>query len=66
MNTLNCSPQEALFVGDSHADIEAGKRANVLTAGVNWLDHSHGSEFLMKPDYEFSRIIDFINDVIES
>jgi len=62
---LGCSPQETLFVGDSNADIEAGKRAGVKTVGVNWLENSHGSEFLIKPDYEFSRIPDFINHVIE-
>lgn len=65
MNTLGCSPQETIFVGDSNADIEAGTRANVRTVGVNWLNHSHGSDFLIKPDFEFSRIADFIAEVIE-
>ncbi|MEO3944272.1 HAD family hydrolase [Gorillibacterium sp. CAU 1737] len=58
---LECSPQEALFVGDSNADIEAGKRANVRTVGVNRLGHSHGRDFLIKPDYEFSRVSEFIH-----
>ncbi|WP_274362321.1 HAD family hydrolase [Paenibacillus thermotolerans] len=66
MNILGCSPEETIFVGDSSADIEAGKRANVKTVGVNWLENSHGSEFLMKPDYEYSRISDFISEVIGS
>jgi len=65
MNFLDCSPQETLFVGDSNADIEAGTRANVKTVGVNWLDNSHGSKFLIRPDYEFLRISDFIREFLE-
>ncbi|MDR9857563.1 HAD family hydrolase [Paenibacillus sp. VCA1] len=60
MNALGCSPAETLFVGDSNADIEAGKRANVQTVGVNWLKNSHGSEFLIKPDYVYAHIHDFV------
>lgn len=66
MNILGCSPKETVFVGDSNANIEAGTRANVKTVGVNWLHNSHGSEFLLKPDYEYSRISDFVREVIES
>ncbi|MCM3496304.1 HAD family hydrolase [Paenibacillus sp. FSL M8-0142] len=65
MKLLGCSPQETLFVGDSQADIEAGVRAKVKTVGVNWLDNSHSSEFLIKPDYEFSSISEFISELIE-
>jgi pyrophosphatase PpaX len=66
MHILGCSPEETLFIGDSTADIEAGMRANVETVGVNWLHNSHGSKFLTKPDYEYSRIYDFVKEVIES
>lgn len=65
MKLLGCSPQETLFVGDSQADIEAGVRAKVKTVGVNWLDNSHGSELLIKPDYEFSSVSEFIKELIE-
>src|SRR5690606_2927648 len=54
LKVLGISPQNTLYVGDSNADIEAGKRADVETAGVNWLINSHGSAFTIKPDYEFS------------
>ena len=66
MNILNCSPHEILFVGDSNADIEAGTRANVKTVGVNWLENSHGSKFLIKPDYEFMRVSDFMRKFLDS
>lgn len=65
MNVLGCTPQETLFIGDSNADIEAGARANVKTVGVNWLDNSHGSKFLVKPDYEYSSMSDFIREVVK-
>lgn len=65
MNLLGWLPEETLYVGDSQADIEAGIRARVKTAGVNWLDNSHGSEFSIKPDYQFSSISDFISELIE-
>lgn len=60
LKVLGISPQNTLYVGDSNADIEAGKRADVETAGVNWLINSHGSAFTIKPDYEFSSITDFM------
>lgn len=65
MSTLGCAPHETVFVGDSNADIEAGARANVKTVGVNWLNHSHGKDFLIKPDFEYANIIDFITEIIE-
>src|SRR5690606_5415798 len=64
INALGCAPQETLFVGDSNADIEAGRRANIRTVGVNWLNHSHGSTFVIKPDYEYSSIHKFIDDLM--
>jgi phosphoglycolate phosphatase len=33
---LNVRPQETLFVGDSGVDIQTGKAADMLTAGVSW------------------------------
>lgn len=60
LKVLGIPPQDILYVGDSNADIEAGKRANVETVGVNWLSNSHGRGFTIKPDYEFSSITDFM------
>ncbi len=64
MKLLNSSADETLYVGDSNADIEAGRRANVKTAGVNWLSHSHGSPFIHKPDYLFSTVAMFIKELL--
>jgi AHBA synthesis associated protein len=36
MDTLDVSPNEAIMVGDSPADIQAGKAAGVTTVGVLW------------------------------
>ena len=36
MNTLNVIASEAVMVGDSPADITAGKAAGVTTVGVSW------------------------------
>jgi len=36
LRALGASPEEALFIGDSPHDIEAGKRAGVTTVAVSW------------------------------
>jgi pyrophosphatase PpaX len=36
LDALDSSPGEALFIGDSHHDIEAGRRAGVTTVAVTW------------------------------
>jgi AHBA synthesis associated protein len=36
MNSLGVMPDETMMVGDSHADIQAGKSAGVTTVGVLW------------------------------
>ncbi|RLB37825.1 MAG: pyrophosphatase PpaX, partial [Deltaproteobacteria bacterium] len=36
LDALDASPDDALFIGDSHHDIEAGRRAGVTTVAVTW------------------------------
>ncbi|MBW1760788.1 MAG: HAD-IA family hydrolase [Deltaproteobacteria bacterium] len=36
LDALGSSPDDALFIGDSHHDIEAGRRAGVTTVAVTW------------------------------
>ena len=36
MKTLGVNADETIMVGDSHADVEAGKGAGVTTVGVSW------------------------------
>jgi pyrophosphatase PpaX len=37
LSLLGVKNTEAMFIGDSDADIQAGKQANVYTVGVQWL-----------------------------
>ena len=48
---LNVDPQECVFVGDSPADIEAGKTAGMATVAVGWHDAYRDSLRACKPDY---------------
>jgi phosphoglycolate phosphatase-like HAD superfamily hydrolase len=36
LDALGSSPDQAFFIGDSHDDIEAGRRAGVTTVAVTW------------------------------
>ncbi|WP_255259668.1 HAD family hydrolase [Lentibacillus sp. CBA3610] len=58
LSLLDVVNDEAMFIGDSDADIEAGNRANVQTAGVQWLPEYQTSEFTAKPDNVFKTVSD--------
>lgn len=57
---LNIKNTEAIFLGDSEADILAGKQAGVHTIGVQWLPNYQTLEFSVQPDQMFSSIDEFI------
>jgi pyrophosphatase PpaX len=57
---LNITNDEAMFIGDSDADIEAGKKANVHTIGVQWLPNFQTQTFSIQPDQRVSRVGEFI------
>jgi HAD superfamily hydrolase (TIGR01509 family) len=59
LEELHVKKSEAMFIGDSNADIEAGKRAGVLTIGVQWLSESQTKDFLPIPDKIFSKVEEF-------
>lgn len=61
LSMLNVKSDNALFIGDSDADIEAGIRANVQTAGVQWLPEYQTSEFTAEPDAVFKTVSDIFN-----
>jgi 2-phosphoglycolate phosphatase len=48
---LSVEPQKCVFVGDSPADIEAGKAAGMVTIAVGWHDVYHDALRDYKPDY---------------
>ncbi|WP_210364258.1 HAD family hydrolase [Bacillus sp. REN3] len=60
---LNLSPNEAVFLGDSDADIMAGKQANVHTIGVHWLPNYQTIEFSIQPDGVFSHVNEFLSSI---
>lgn len=54
LQSLNCLPEHAAYVGDSPEDIEMGKRANMLTVGVrsdyptSWKLESYEPDIFLK------------------
>jgi pyrophosphatase PpaX len=60
LENLNVSHKEAVFLGDSEADIIAGKEAGVLTIGVQWLPNIQTSEFKTQPDEIHSSVNGFL------
>lgn len=57
---LDASPQEAMFIGDSDADIQAGIEANVLTVGVHWLPDYQTLEFAVAPNSSYQTVAEFM------
>jgi pyrophosphatase PpaX len=48
---LSVEPQICVFVGDSPADIEAGRNAGMVTIAAGWHDVYHDHLRACKPDY---------------
>ena len=51
LDALDSSPDEALFIGDSHHDIEAGRRAGVTTVAVTWGPFTREKLAAAEPDH---------------
>ncbi len=60
---LNIKNTDAIFLGDSDADILAGKEANVHTIGVQWLPNYQTLEFSVQPDEKLSNVNEFIQSL---
>ncbi|WP_152654824.1 HAD family hydrolase [Oceanobacillus sp. CFH 90083] len=60
LNKYKLRNDEAMFIGDSNADIEAGKAAKVVTVGVHWLDNVQSSHFHPAPDLFFNTTSKFM------
>jgi phosphoglycolate phosphatase-like HAD superfamily hydrolase len=54
MKRLGATPAETMFLGDSIADIRAGKAADVLTAAVQWFELVQTKHFQVAPDILFT------------
>jgi pyrophosphatase PpaX len=59
IETFGTTPEETIFIGDSDADMKAGKSAGVTAIGVNWLPNVQTSVFETKPDQVFKQVSDF-------
>ena len=51
LRVLDADPRECLLVGDSAADMEAGRRAGVWTCAVRWGYGNHEEMARWDPDY---------------
>jgi pyrophosphatase PpaX len=61
LSLLDVKNNEAMFIGDSDADIHAGVQANVLTVGVQWLPDYQTLEFSIEPHSSFNSVSEFID-----
>lgn len=63
MRALGADKSETVFIGDSEADMRAGKAAGVFTIGAHWLEHVQTPHFVTKPDLAVTRteqLLDFL------
>jgi len=61
LSLLDIDNKEAIFIGDSDADILAGMHASVFTIGVQWLPDYQTLEFSTKPDAFFRSVEEFVD-----
>ncbi|SFT02183.1 HAD family hydrolase [Paenibacillus sp. BC26] len=59
LQQLGIDNASAIFVGDSNADILAGKAAGLRTYGVRWLSTYQSSVYDRIPDGVFNRVAEF-------
>ncbi|WP_409342990.1 HAD family hydrolase [Paenibacillus sp. MBLB4367] len=59
LSMLGAGQDEAVFVGDSDADIAAGRSAGVTVIGVRWLDVVQSPVFAFEPDATVSNAEEF-------
>jgi len=56
LRRIEADAKESMYVGDSPADIVAGRRAGVLTGAALWSPENRGDPTTEHPDYEFRSI----------
>jgi len=56
LRRIRVNPRESMYVGDSPADITAGKGAGVLTGAALWSPENRGDPTTEHPDYEFRSV----------
>ncbi|GGE32249.1 phosphohydrolase [Pullulanibacillus camelliae] len=63
IDLCDATPAETIYVGDSDADIAAGKSAGVLTVGACWMERTQSEHFIQAPDRVYQQVSDFLNDL---
>ncbi|MBW8347847.1 HAD family hydrolase [Bacillus sp. IITD106] len=63
LSLLDVDGSEAMLVGDSDADIQAGVQANVFTVGVQWLPDYQTEQFSIEANAYFNSVDDFVHFV---
>lgn len=61
MDFFGSKPEEVVFLGDSNADIIAGKSAGVRTYAVQWLSTYQSTVYDVEPDAIFKNTSEFIS-----
>jgi pyrophosphatase PpaX len=61
ISSLGVAKGQTIFVGDSHADIKAGKDAGIVTIGVHWLNTVQSLNFEPLPEYIFKTTSELVN-----
>src|SRR2546425_9503719 len=56
LSRIKADAREAMYVGDSPADMIAGKQAGVLTGAALWSPENRGDPTTEHPDYEFRSV----------
>lgn len=56
LHRIGVEPRVSMYVGDSPADILAGKRAGVLTGAAMWSPENRGDPAAESPDYQFRSV----------
>jgi pyrophosphatase PpaX len=56
LSRIKANAKESMYLGDSPADIVAGKRAGVLTGAALWSPENRGDPTTEHPDYEFRSV----------
>ena len=59
LSILKVDYSDAIYIGDSDADVIAGRKANVYTIGVQWLTEYQTVVFSEKPDAMISSVNQF-------
>src|SRR5207249_8229826 len=65
LRRIEADAKESMYVGDSPADIVAGRRAGVLTGAALWSPENRGDATTEHADYEF-RSIQQLSDFLRS